>query len=154
MCNHTADKKDIVITAHTLAIALLTIDMGVNSAWAGSDRSSGLNNTPVSSEGVYRSGTKADKARRFTQACMQYHEECTPYPDMRYPCCDPNQICDINPTANGRHWCNTPVQGACMHLNEECSWPPAEGSRCCAGDQVCRPNPNSNGGNWCVGDVQ
>jgi len=140
--------------ACALAFALLTIAMGVNSTWAGSDRSSGLNYTPVSSEGVYRSGTKAAKATRFAQTCVQYHEECTSYPDMRFPCCDPNQTCDVNPNANGRYWCTTPVRGACMHLNEECSWPPAEGSRCCAGDQVCRPNPNANGRFWCVGDVQ
>jgi len=68
MFNRTAVAKAFVTAACALGIALLTIDLGVNSAWAGSDQPSGLKFTPISSEGVYRSGTKPDKARRFTQA--------------------------------------------------------------------------------------
>jgi hypothetical protein len=154
MCNHTAVAKHFVTAACALAIALFTIDMIVSPTWAGSDQTPGMKITSRLFEGVYRTSTKAAKATRFTQMCVQYHEECTSYPDMRFPCCDPNQTCDTNPNANGRYWCTTPVRGACMHLDEECSWPPAESSRCCAGDQVCRPNPNSNGGYWCVGDVK
>ncbi len=50
MCNHTADAKAFAIGPRTLAIALLTIGMGVNSTWAGSDQPSGLNFTPISPE--------------------------------------------------------------------------------------------------------
>jgi hypothetical protein len=104
MCNRTTYAKAFVKAACALAIALSTIGMGVNSTWAGSDQPTGLNFTPISFEGVYRSGTEADKARRFAAACVRYHEECTIPPDMRYPCCT-GHTCQPNPNANGRYWC-------------------------------------------------
>jgi hypothetical protein len=99
------NRKGQVIAAHTLAIALLTVGMGIHSTRAESDQLPGLKFTPISTEGVYRSGTKPDKARRFTQACMHFHEECSIPPDMRFPCCAGEQVCQPNPTANGRYWC-------------------------------------------------
>lgn len=105
MRNHTAVASAVVAAACTLAIALLTIGTGVNFAWAGSGQPSGLNFTPISFEGVYRSGTKADKATRFAQACMHFHEGCSIPPDMRFPCCAGAQVCKPNPNANGRYWC-------------------------------------------------
>jgi hypothetical protein len=155
MCSQATVAKAAVTAVCTLTIALLTIGIGVNSTSAGSNQPSGLKFTPISPEGVYRSSAKADKARRFTQARMMgFHEECSAYPDMRFPC-EPNLVCEANPGANGRNWCVTATApDACMHTHEECSWPPVEGSRCCAGDDVCRGNPNANGHNWCVGDVQ
>ena len=48
MCNHTAVAKTFVVAACTLAVALLTIGIGVNSSWAGSDQLIGLNFTPTS----------------------------------------------------------------------------------------------------------
>jgi len=153
MRNCTALAKVFVTAACALAIALFTIDLAVNPTWAGSDQTPVMKFTPRLFEGIYQRSTKTAKATRFTQACVQYHEECSSYPDMRFPCCDPSQSCESNPNANGRSWCTTAVQGACMHLNEECSWPPAEGSRCCGGDQVCRANPSSKGHYWCIGDV-
>ena len=156
MGNHTAVAKAFVTAACALAIALFTIDMVANPTWAGSDQTPGMKFTPRLFEGVYRRSTnyKAAKATRFAQKCQQYHEECSKYPDTRFPCCDPNQSCEFNRNANGRYWCVTAVRGACMHIYEECSWPPAEGSRCCAGDGVCRPSPYPNlGGYRCVGDV-
>jgi hypothetical protein len=39
MSNHAAVAKTVVTAACTLAMALLTIGMGVNSSWAGSDLS-------------------------------------------------------------------------------------------------------------------
>jgi hypothetical protein len=104
MFNHITEAKTFVMAASTLAIALFTIGMGVNSTWAGSDQPSGLKFTSISSEGVYRSGREADKARRFTQVCMHFHEECSIPPDMRFPCCAVN-TCQPNPNANGRTWC-------------------------------------------------
>jgi hypothetical protein len=65
MCNHTSVARAVAVAA--LAVAFLSTGMGVNSTWAGSDQPSGLKFTPISSEGVYRSGTKPAKAWRFTQ---------------------------------------------------------------------------------------
>jgi hypothetical protein len=48
MLNHPTDDKAFVKTACSLAIALLTIGMGVNSSWAGLDQPSGLKSTPIS----------------------------------------------------------------------------------------------------------
>jgi len=105
MFNRTTVGKTFVTAACSLAIALITIGTGVNSSWAGSDQASGLKFTPISLEGVYRSGTRADKARRFSQACMHFHEECSIPPDTRFPCCAGAQVCQPNPNANGRYWC-------------------------------------------------
>jgi len=40
MCNHSAVLKAVVVAKGTLAIALLTIGMGVNATWAGSNQPS------------------------------------------------------------------------------------------------------------------
>ena len=53
MFDHPAVAKAFVTAACALAIALLTIGMGVNSTRAGSDQPSGLNFTPISSGGVF-----------------------------------------------------------------------------------------------------
>jgi len=42
MFNHITEAKTFVMAASTLAIALFTIGMGVNSTWAGSDQPSAL----------------------------------------------------------------------------------------------------------------
>jgi hypothetical protein len=53
MSNHTAVAKAFVMAACTLAIALLTIGMGVNATWAGSEQPSGLKYTPILFGGVF-----------------------------------------------------------------------------------------------------
>jgi hypothetical protein len=63
MCNHTAVAKALVIAVCTLAIALLTIGMGADSAWAGSDQPSGLKVTPVTSDVVFQPVTAAGDTR-------------------------------------------------------------------------------------------
>jgi len=105
MCNRTSYATTFGTAARALAIALLIIGTGVTSAWAGSDQTSGLNFTPISSEGVYRSGTKADEARRYTQALQGYHQECSLPPDNRF-LCDSTFLCQPNPNVNGRYWCD------------------------------------------------
>lgn len=79
MRNHTSVAKVVVAATYTLAIALFT--MGVNSAWAGSRQAPGLKFTPISFEGAHRSGSRPDKTRRFTKACMHFHEGCSIPPD-------------------------------------------------------------------------
>jgi hypothetical protein len=46
MCSHTVVANAVVAAACTLAIALLTIGMGVNSTWAGSDQPNKLSQRP------------------------------------------------------------------------------------------------------------
>ena|SRR6202035_1544700 len=50
MRNHVSVAKARVIAARTLAIALVTVSMGINSTRAGSDQPPGLNFTPTSWE--------------------------------------------------------------------------------------------------------
>jgi hypothetical protein len=104
MRNRATVAKAFVTAASALGFALLTTGTGVNLSWAGSDHAPGLRFTPISFEGVYRTGTKAGKARRFAQACMRFHEECSLPPDMRFPCCAVS-TCSPNPGNNGRYWC-------------------------------------------------
>jgi hypothetical protein len=52
MCNATEVAKRYTIAACAVAIALLTISVGVKSTWAGSDQQAGLKFTPISSEMV------------------------------------------------------------------------------------------------------
>jgi hypothetical protein len=54
MRNHIANAKYVVIATRSPAIALLTIGMGVNPAWAGSDQPSGLDSTPIQSEAIFQ----------------------------------------------------------------------------------------------------
>jgi len=106
MYNCTAVAKVFATAASTLAIALLIVGIGIDSTYAaGSHQASGLKFTPISFEGVYRSGATADKSRRFAQACMHFHEGCSIPPDMRFPCCGGAQVCKPNPKENGRYWC-------------------------------------------------
>ena len=133
MYNHTAVAKAFATAACTLAIALLTIGMGVYSTWAGRDQSSGLNFTPISSKRVHQNGTKADKARRFAQACARYHEDCSIPPDTRFPCCTGSGSCQINPTANGRHWCECLSPNIILNVSQSCG-------DCCNGCDPDRPN--------------
>jgi hypothetical protein len=95
MCNHTAVAKAIVITERTLAIALLTIGLGVKHTLAGSDQPTGLNFTPISSEAVLQHGSPAGPMRRSNashrrhtaQVCRDLGELCNSFRD----CC--SRIC-------------------------------------------------------------
>jgi hypothetical protein len=58
MCNHSIAAKAIVKAASTLTIVLLTIGMGVNSTWAGSE-------TPTLSELIFQPANAACHPRRF-----------------------------------------------------------------------------------------
>jgi hypothetical protein len=111
MYNHTAFAKAFVIAKRTLAVALLTIGMGVSSTWAESDQASG---TRISSEVVFRPVIAASHPQRsiikpssggflrasisaslkthVAQACLSIRTACT----GDEQCC--NRICA--PTGN------------------------------------------------------
>jgi hypothetical protein len=110
MCDHTAVAKAIVVAQRTLAIALLTIGMGVNSTWAESDQASGSKFTPMSSEVVVRPVIAASHPHRsitmprtavsapiatslktlVAQACLPIGYACSNDPD----CC--SEICSTD----------------------------------------------------------
>jgi hypothetical protein len=83
MCNNTAVAKAFVIAARTLAIALLTIGMGVNSTWAGSDQPFRIKFTPISSKVVFQPVTAAGNPHRSitmprtAQACLPNGAVCS-----------------------------------------------------------------------------
>ncbi len=52
MFNRTKYAKAFIAAAHVLAIVLLTIGMGVNPSWAGSDRPTMINFSPIPSDVV------------------------------------------------------------------------------------------------------
>ena len=85
MCNHTAVANAFITAACSLAVALLTSGMGVNSAWAGLDQPSGLKFTPLSS------AHHNPLARNYlvTQACSHQNEGCSKPgdPGPVVPCC-------------------------------------------------------------------
>jgi len=64
MFNHTTVAKAFVISACTLAVALLTIGTCVNSTWAESDQPSGLNFIPITSEVVFQPAPAPSPTRR------------------------------------------------------------------------------------------
>ena len=64
MFNHITEAKTFVMAARTLAIALLTIGLGVNSAWAGSDQPSGQQVSPLTTDVVIQPVTAAGDTRR------------------------------------------------------------------------------------------
>ncbi len=116
MCNHTAVAKAFVIAACTLAIAFLTIGMGVNSTWAGSDQPTGLNVTPISTDMVVQPLTSANHPHRsitlprsavvppasFTPiihyaafVCMGFGDPCGGAGPHAYPPCCQGYVCHI-----------------------------------------------------------
>jgi hypothetical protein len=98
MFNHTTDVKALVIAASALAIALLTMCVGVNCTWAGSGQSSGLEFTPITPRAAPHS------TYRLVQACAGFHNECsTTNPNI--PRCCGGFVCVSNPNATGRTWC-------------------------------------------------
>ena len=66
MRNHIAVAKVLVMAARALAIGLLTIGLGGNSTWAGSEQASGLQSASISSEVVFQPVTAADPTHRST----------------------------------------------------------------------------------------
>jgi len=88
MCNHTAVTKAIVMAACTLAIALLSIGIGGNSTWAGSDQPSSLNFTPISNDVVVHRAPWSVRGHR-----IQYAQDCFKSGDrpgagnLCYKCC-------------------------------------------------------------------
>ena len=98
MCNHTAVAKAVVIAQRTLAIALFTIGMGVNSTWAGSDQASGLNFTPVSLELAARPHLPRVDRR---SPRLQWADDCTwsgrdPGGGNCYKCCSKSCVAGTN----------------------------------------------------------
>jgi len=70
MCNHTAVAKTFVMAACILAIALLTIGMGVNySSWAGSNQPSGLILASISPTPSIHRRVMTPKNNRLALAC-------------------------------------------------------------------------------------
>ena len=115
MFNHT-HAKAFVTAACALAIALLTIGMGVNSSWAESDQPSGLNIAPISTDVVVQPLTSAGHPHRsitlprlavvppasFTPiiyyaafACMDFGQPCGGTGQQAYPPCCQGYVCHI-----------------------------------------------------------
>jgi|SRR5580693_1149792 hypothetical protein len=91
MRNHTATARALQASC-ALAIALLIIvGVGVNSTWAGSDRPSGLNYTPIWSGGVFppvpSTGHHARSITmpRIAEQCITKHNPCNP--ERPQDCC-------------------------------------------------------------------
>jgi hypothetical protein len=88
MCNRTVVAKALVIAGCTLAIALSTIGMGVNSSWAGADRASGLNFTPISTDMVERPAPRPMRADRIQRADVCFKSGERPGAgNLCYKCC-------------------------------------------------------------------
>jgi hypothetical protein len=100
MCNHTAVAKAFVTAACALAIALLTIGMGVNSLWVGSDQHALLNDDsaqtltglpPPAAAGHPRlSILTSNQGAQRTRAHLGHLVRATPYPFHRVALCLPN----------------------------------------------------------------
>lgn len=133
MFNHTTVAKAFVISACALAIALLTIGMGVNSSRAESDQSSGLKFTPISSEVTFQTGSEAADVWRFARQ--------NPWAVAL------NSYMMSGTTRAARHATYRLVQ-ACAGFHNECSSTSPNIPRCCQGF-VCISNPNANGRQWC-----
>ncbi len=86
MCGHTAAAKVFVMAACALAVALSAIGVGVASAWAGSDRPSRLNFTPVSLEVVFPRVHPTDRAQGRIKLVQKY-DACHGYAYRRYTHC-------------------------------------------------------------------
>ncbi len=86
MFNHTTDAKAFVTAACTLAIALLTIGIGVNSTWAGSPDPRYLSHSNPSATSV---------PFRYAQNCVPTNGVCFA-PGMQRPqtCC-PGKSCSV-----------------------------------------------------------
>jgi hypothetical protein len=75
MCNHIAVAKVFVMAACTLAIALFTTGMGVNSTWAGSDPSTRVR-TAAMSPGCYEQYVRQCRQGHW-QDCVVEHRKVT-----------------------------------------------------------------------------
>jgi hypothetical protein len=98
MYKHGPDKKVILLALRILAIALLTIGLGVKSTWAGSDQTSGFHFTPITSFPLHyaqlRPSTKFSIQRHHIPAaghCYSYNiEVICGKNEEAIACCDPH----------------------------------------------------------------
>jgi hypothetical protein len=101
MFNHTAVAKAFATAACTLAIALLTTGMGVNSSWAGSDQPSGMSLASLTTSPSHQTSPNHLKNKTLANACSPL-----------------GGCCSWGPALAG--WCNssgptTCCAGACCH---------------------------------------
>ena len=102
MCNHTAVAKAFVVAACTLAIALLTIGMSVNSTWAETGQPSERNFTSIASKSApARTGQKV-RANRMAQACIKSGDS-PGEGQLCYKCC--SGVCAVNTCSSGGKTC-------------------------------------------------
>lgn len=111
MFNHTTDAKAFVTAACTLAIALLTIGMGVNSTWAGSDQQSGLQSTHISSQVVIPPTPPPAQASPDRLLPLHRTAQASPQEAARAECvhrCDRALLTCLSSavTASTKKWCN------------------------------------------------
>jgi hypothetical protein len=118
MRNHTAVAKGVVAASCTLAIALLTIGMGGNSTWAGSDVTLAMPATSISSEVVQPSTTPNDSnpsIHQLTPGPINY----TPYHRIR-PATSTHGPVPATRLAQGitceQRLCNPQVAGSCSNF--------------------------------------
>jgi hypothetical protein len=135
MRNHTAIAKALVVAACTLAIALLTIGMGLNSSKAWSDQSTGLNFTPIPSQPAFHSYTGHPQRflipRSFAQNLKGLHEKCSDDDECQsHLCIPPNPLTDISE-------CVCYLPGTTAELREMCCSGAVHPSRISPGEMEC-----------------
>ena len=104
MRNHTAVPRAVATAACTLAIALLTTTMTVNSAWAQSDPPSGLNFTPISFEAVVPLARPSGRTQGHIELAQAPPTPCHQYAYRRYKNClaDAHAKADRDPRGTER----------------------------------------------------
>jgi len=119
MCNHTAVAKTSIKAASTLAIALLTMGMGVNCSWAGSGQPSDLKSTPVTSNTFSQPGTAAGSRHRwFAQYGLPWGAPCTAtFPQECY-----SGICQWSDQHHRLACLCYGYRAPCAHDYNCCSW--------------------------------
>jgi hypothetical protein len=100
MFNHTAVAKAVVTAACTLAIALLTIGMGVDPTWAGSDPPSALQSASTLSEvvvppvpGPSQRSLAIPRPKKLSQVSQPSTGPTTPTPSPSPPCAKQDEDC-------------------------------------------------------------